>query len=253
MEGRCFKQRMSVNDLYNQIVSDLKKHADKEGAEIVKRFHKYDGFECYGMEVPLARKIFKKSRKDIQKLNCKDALALARKFFVSHIEEQAFAGNYVLQLTLDCLTPSQFSYLDRVADHFRSWSTVDGFCAEGACVAQSLLRKYPKETLALLRKWNKSKNMWKRRASVVPFTRKVGESGKFTKEGLVLCGNLIWAKEDMVQKAVGWALKDMMRGDKKNVLKYVKKIRRAGVPSTITLYAIRDLNGKERQEVLRIR
>jgi len=54
-------------------------------------------------------------------------------------------------------------------------------------------------------------------------------------------------------KAVGWALKDMMRGSKQKVLNYVKQIRRAGVPATITLYAIRDLKGKERQDVLKIK
>ena len=219
----------------------------------MKRFHKYEGFECYGIETPLVRKVLRGHKQDIQRLNCKEALVLARKLFVSHIEEQASAGNYILQHKLDCLAPSQFGYLDELLDHFRSWSTVDGFCAEGVCVLQSLLLKYPKATLVFLRKWNKSKNMWKRRASVVPFTRKIGESGRFTKEGLELCKNLVRDKEDMVQKAVGWALKDMMRGDKQKVLDYVKKIRRAGVPSTITLYAIRDLKGKERQEVLSIR
>jgi hypothetical protein len=53
-------------------------------------------------------------------------------------------------------------------------------------------------------------------------------------------------------KAVGWALKDMLRDDKQKVLTYVKQLRRQGVSSTITLYAIRDLKGKERQEILSI-
>jgi len=45
----------------------------------------------------------------------------------------------------------------------------------------------------------------------------------------------------------------MMRGSKQKVLDYVKQIRKAGVPAVITLYDIRDLKGKERQEVLSIR
>ena len=242
-----------MSDLYTAIVSELKRHADKEGIEIAKRYHKYDGYESYGLLTPLLRKFLKQHNKDIQVLNCKDTLALAQKFYSSHIEEQVLVGNYVLQLKIDCLTPSQFSYLDKAVDHFRSWSQIDDFCVEGGKVLSPLLVKYPRETLVLLRKWNKSKNMWKRRASVVPFTRIVGESGAFTKEGLELCKNLVWDKEDLVQKAVGWALKDMMRGNKRKVLDYVKQIRRAGVPATITLYAIRDLRSKERQEVLSIK
>ena len=45
----------------------------------------------------------------------------------------------------------------------------------------------------------------------------------------------------------------LVRGDHDKVLTYVKDLRRQGVPSTITLYAIRDLKGEERQAVLAIK
>jgi 3-methyladenine DNA glycosylase AlkD len=115
---------------------------------------------------------------------------------------------------------------------------------------QALIKKYVEETLRLLRKWNKSNHIWKQRASVVAFTRKIGESGKFTSEVLELCENLIQSKEDYVRKGVGWALKDGMRGSKKRVLAYVKSLRERGVTSVITLYAIRDLEREERKQVL---
>jgi hypothetical protein len=37
------------------------------------------------------------------------------------------------------------------------------------------------------------------------------------------------------------------------MLNYVKGLRRKGVSAVITLYAIRDLNGKERKEVLDVK
>jgi 3-methyladenine DNA glycosylase AlkD len=88
---------------------------------------------------------------------------------------------------------------------------------------------------------------------VVTFTRKVGESGEFTDEALALCDKLIWDPEDLVQKGVGWALKDSMRSAHDRVVAYVKDLRRMGVPSTITLYAIRDLKGEEREGVLAVK
>jgi hypothetical protein len=54
-------------------------------------------------------------------------------------------------------------------------------------------------------------------------------------------------------RGVGWALKDTMRSDKQRILDYIKDFRRKGVSSTITLYAIRDLKGQEREDVLNIR
>lgn len=87
---------------------------------------------------------------------------------------------------------------------------------------------------------------------MVAFTRKIGSSDKFTDEALSLCDNLLWDEEDMVRKGVGWALKNVMRGDKRRVLDYVKSLRRKGVSSVITLYAIRDLKGKEREEATQV-
>lgn len=239
-----------MSNLYQKIYSDLIKHEDKEGVEIAKRYHKYEGYRSYGMATPVLRKVLKRHKEDIQVLNCKNALDLAQKFYSSRIEEQVLAGNYVLQVKIDCLTPVLFGYLDKMLDHFGSWSQIDDVCVEGGKVINTLLMRYPKETLALLRKWNKSKNMWKRRASIVSFTRKVGESGKFTQEALELCENLIFDKEDLVQKGVGWCLKDIMRGEKKKVFEYVKTLRKRGVPATVTLYAIRDVKGAERAEIL---
>ena len=88
---------------------------------------------------------------------------------------------------------------------------------------------------------------------MVTFTGKVGESGEFTGEVLRLCENLVRDSEDIVQKGVGWALKDNLRSAPERVLPYIKDLRRRGVSSTITLYAIRDLKGAEREEVLRVK
>ena len=131
-----------------------------------------------------------------------------------------------------------------------SWSHVDHFCGG---VLQPLLQKYRTETLAQLRVWNNSSQRFKRRASVVVFVRKIGESGQYTQEVLNLCENLIWDEEDIVRKGVGWALKDNLRSNPGRVLPFIKKLRRWGVSSTITLYAIRDLKGDQRQEVLAVK
>jgi hypothetical protein len=55
----------------------------------------------------------------------------------------------------------------------------------------------------------------------------------------------------MVRKAVGWAFKNVMCGDKKKVLDYVKSLRRRRASSIITLHAVRDLKGKEREEIFK--
>jgi hypothetical protein len=82
-----------------------------------------------------------------------------------------------LPKTITAIQP--FLDLDEHLNHFRGWGPTDDFCIN---VLQPLLWKYPRQTLALLQQWNRSENPWKRRASVVVFTRKVGASGKFIRK-----------------------------------------------------------------------
>ena len=236
-----------VKSLYLQIKNDLLSAANKKVAQRYEKYHKYDGHCSYGIRTPDRDRLLKSYKQRISELSCKDTLALALMFFRDGVEEAILAGNFILQTNIGCLGVAHLTFLDHALNCFNSWSTIDNFCID---VLQPLLIKYPQEALNLITNWNKSKNMWKRRASMVAFVRKCGESGKFTKPALALCENLLGDKEDLVRIGVGWCLKDLMRGDKGKVLRYVKELRRRGVSSTITLYAIRDLNSAQRVEVL---
>ena len=236
-----------MSDLYNKIRGDLFKYENKKAAEIDRKNHKYDGYRSLGITVPVLDRLLKKHKAEVYGLSCKEAFVLAQMLYKNKIEDTTLAGNFVVQNKIDCIGTSELPFLDKALDHFCSWSTIDDFCID---VLQPILLKYPNDTLRLLKTWNQSKSMWKRRASVVAFVRKVGESGRFTNEALALCENLILDEEDLVQKGVGWCLKDIMRSDKKKVFGYVKELRRRGVPAVITLYAIRDLKGVERAEIL---
>lgn len=235
-----------MDNLYQEIITELNKNRNNKRAVLNKKYHKYEIHEL-GIKASTRHKILKQFKIKIKELNCKKALSLARKLYSTKIEEFTSAGNYVLQIKSDCLGVKQLPYLDKNLDYFKSWSTVDGFCID---ILQSILLKNPNETINLLKKWNKSRNIWKRRASIVTFTRKIGESGKFTDMVLKLCDNLIYDKEDLVRKGVGWALKDNMRGNKKKVITYIKNLRKIKVNPIITLYSMRDLKNTERKEIL---
>jgi len=238
----------------DRLLSDIH-HAIKVAARFRKpeperRFHRHDEYVSYHLYVAAMEKTWKEFRPQILRLSLQHRCDLASNLLAQHIGELGHIGISVLALSAQELNPAHFDYLSRLLDHFRSWSHVDHFCSD---VVRVLLANHPRDTIALLEDWNHSPVRWKRRASVVSFTRKVGESGVFTDEVLRLCDNLIWDPEDIVQKGVGWALKDNLRSAPGRILSYIKELRRKGVPSTITLYAIRDLKGVKRQEVLSIK
>ncbi len=238
----------------DELVLDLRRAIEEAAGgaapEPETRYHKGDVYLSYGLRAPVFWGIMKEFRPRFLALSLAERLILTETLLGDHVGELGYSGIHILALSADDLGPEHFDYLDRMVDHFRGWSDVDYFCID---VMQPLLWHYPRETIALHQAWAVAANKWRRRCSVVTFTRKVGESGQFTDQVLGLCDKLIWAPEDLVQKGVGWALKDNLRGDREKVLAYVKDLRRQGVPSTITLYAIRDLKGAERQAVLAIK
>jgi 3-methyladenine DNA glycosylase AlkD len=215
-----------------------------------RKFNKGGEFVAYGLKVPAWRAVLRGFRPRFKALSLGERLELAEALLADGEGWMGHTGIHVLALSVGEIGPQHFERLDRMADCFTGWSHVDDVCIT---VIQPLLLAHRPETLALLERWNGSPNRWKRRASVVAFVRKIGESGEFTEEALRLCENLVEDSEDLVRKGVGWALKDVMRGDRARVVEYVKGLRRRGVSAVVTLYAIRDLRGREREEVLAVR
>ncbi|MBU6998413.1 MAG: DNA alkylation repair protein [Theionarchaea archaeon] len=243
---------MTFRELHREIVTQLEKRADhvtaSKNTERAKRFninHTY-----YGLTGEVLRDLIAQYEGQFSQLELTERFHLVKMLYCSGISEQIAFGDTILVTSLDEISPSHFTYLEDITDCLSNWGDTDWFASR---ITQPLLLKYPGETLSFLRNINSSTNMWKRRLSVVTFTRKVGESGRFTEDALELCNNLIWETEDLVRKGVGWALKDTMRGARTRVLDYVKSLREKGVSSVITLYAIRDLKGRERKEVLAVK
>ena len=209
-----------------------------------------DEWVSYGLRAPVYYAVVREFRKRIAALPLDERFDLAAQLLAAHIGELGHAGIYVLAQSARDIEPKHFPALDRMADDFRGWSHVDDFCIT---VLQTVLERHPDALLKQLQRWSRSPNRWKRRTSVVAFTRKVGESALYTDFVLSLCDRLAFDPEDLVQKGAGWALKDNLRGAPDRVVAFVKELRRRGAPATVTLYAIRDLKGAARDEVRAVR
>lgn len=238
-----------VNELYAEVIDFLERMVDPRKVERDKRWHK-EPVISYGFSSSDFVAAYNRFNSYFYDLNLKERLELARKLIRSENSTITHIGIHLLRISRQELNQTHFNFFDECLDNVAEWGNTDLFCGD---VLQPILERIPEQVIELLRKWNQSENKWKRRASVVTFTRRTAKKGKHLDIALELCNNLIWDRDDLVRKGVGWALKDNMRFDKKRVLEYVKDLRRKGVSSTITLYAIHDLKGKEREEVLRIK
>ena len=234
--------------VYKSIVGDLIT-AGKESSYPADANEPDPRYKSYGVRAAGKKQIISTHRAAINKLPTQEQIKLATMLMESEYGEQQSVALYVLERAISYFTPDKFNELDQLMRHVHGWSKVDSFTGS---LLRDLLFHYPEPFMKIVRQWNNDEDLWLRRASIVLFTRKVARSGQFNDVALDLCNNLIHDSEDMVQKGVGWALKDLMHSDKPRIISYVKELRAQGVTSVITLYAIRNIKGAERVAILDI-
>lgn len=245
---------MSIATKTQPLIKELREAMERAAGRtqplVDRKYHRHGEYQALGLKAAQYYRIMDVFLPRFAKLPLPAILKSAQALLDTGIGELGHAGLHILSLRSKELTPDHFPLFDRMADEFHSWSQADGFSME---ILQPLLKTHHEKTLGLLERWSGSPNRFKRRASVVVFVRKAGASGEYTEPMLRLCEKLVWDKEDIVQKGVGWALKDNLKSAKDAVLPYICELRRRGVPSTVTLYAIRGLKGGERKAVLAIK
>ena len=105
----------------------------------------------------------------------------------------------------------------------------------------------PARTRAVFR-WSKSKNRWHRRAACVALIR--GARAKMLFPEIVkLSDSLLADQDDMVQKGLGWLLRETAKFDARRTVPYLMKIR-VGAPRLVLRTACETLPATTRMKVL---
>ncbi len=200
----------------------------------------------YGVRAPEMKRVIGDLKPDFALLDREQKIELAKRLICSGYGEQKTVALALLERVPDYFSPERFGLLEDLIRGLHGWSKIDAYTGS---LLRLILQAHEAELVDLLRSWNVDHDPWLRRASVVIFTRKVAKSGLYKDVALANCDALIHDPERLVQTGVGWCLRDLMRWDKEEILRYVVDLRRKGVSSTITLYALRDIKGEERRAV----
>jgi 3-methyladenine DNA glycosylase AlkD len=101
-----------------------------------------------------------------------------------------------------------------------SWSSVDMF----ACYLAGPAWREHQISDKLVHDWTRSKDRWFRRAalvSTVPLNSKARGGRSDAKRTLELCASLVGDRDDMVVKAMSWALRELSKRDPKAVRRFL--------------------------------
>jgi 3-methyladenine DNA glycosylase AlkD len=131
-------------------------------------------------------------------------------------------------------------------NHSANWATTDTICGE---LIGPLLVKHP-ELAPQLRAWAKDRNLWVRRASIVGLIPLIRKSLGFD---LVyeIAQTLHGDDEDLIQKAVGWALREAGKVDTQQLEEYLLA-NGPTIPRTTMRYAVERFPSSKRQQILEI-
>jgi 3-methyladenine DNA glycosylase AlkD len=135
------------------------------------------------------------------------------------LEEKVFAV-FLLEGQTGSFGPREFKMFSSWLDRVTSWADHDGLAHYLLSPMVCAEAKYCPEVF----RWTRSRNRWSRRAACVALIRGAREKKLFPE--IVRTSEALLADEDdMVQKGLGWLLREAAKYDARKTVPYLMKIR----------------------------
>lgn len=231
-------------DVATQIRRILKDGGSRKHAAGVQWFFK-DEIQSHGWRAADLRRRARELRKEILKHQTFDFLVeVADELFSGNVLEEKIAAVLLLENLDSQFTNREFRLFEAWLDRISSWADHDGLVH---CLIAPMMVAKPGRTRKVFR-WAKSRDRWHRRAACVALIR--GARGRmFFPEIVRLSEALLHDEDDMVQKGLGWLLRETAKFDAKRTVPYLMKIR-ARAPRLVLRTACETLPQEVKKRVL---
>ena len=167
--------------------------------------------------------------------------------FRGKVLEEKILAVLMLEDKVDDLSEVHFKKLASWLDRVSTWADHD---ALASYLLGPLMVRDPKRSTHTLR-WMNSKKKWHRRAAAVSLIRGVRKQ-MFSRETKAVTAALLNDKDLMVQKGLGWLLREQAKYDRDRALPLLRSIRKKA-PRLVLRTACETLPSDLRQEILGIR
>ena len=131
------------------------------------------------------------------------------------------------------------------ADYSANWATTDAICG---LLIGPLLVNYPRLVPAMAT-WSRHRNLWVRRASIVSLIPSIRQGGALDL-AYDIARRLHGDGEDLIQKAVGWTLREAGQIDPDRLERYLRT-EGPRIPRTTVRYAIERFPPAKREALLK--
>jgi 3-methyladenine DNA glycosylase AlkD len=212
---------MEDNELVEWVVEQLEKLVDEERKEWSKGYYP-SSMRIIGVKVPDQRVVRKELSRKLKGRPAEDVIAITKMLVDTNIFECQQVAYELLEKNKkarDSLTLEDLEDLRKGLDNWVSVDTYSGYLAGVAWRNGTI----PDE---VIEGWARSDNNWERRTAVVctvALNQKARGGTGDVERTLWVCEMVASDKDDMVAKALSWALRELSKIDKEPVIEFMQR------------------------------
>jgi 3-methyladenine DNA glycosylase AlkD len=236
----------SPANLAKHIRKLLRHHGSPEHAASVQRFFT-EPVASHGWRAADLRKAAVRMRRAILAHASPDyLLQVADKLFRGRVVEEKAMAVLLLEKSVPEFGERECRLLESWLDRVRNWDDHDALVH---MLLGPMLVAEPRRARLGLR-WAKSQNRWRRRAAAVVLIRGARKE-MFEPEIRRVSDQLLSDQDEMVQKGLGWLLREWAKKSPKHAIPYLLRIR-ARAPRLVLRTACETLTAAQRKKVLQL-
>ena len=214
------KAKVGPANIAAQIRRALRDGGSTEHASGVQWFFKHE-IKSHAWYTADLRRAAVRFRRELRKEHRLDFLVeVADHLFSGSVLEEKVVAVFLLEKLDAEFADEEFRRFESWLDRISSWADHDALVHD--VIAPMIVNK-PARAKAVFR-WAKSPNRWRRRAACVALIRGA-RARMFFPEIQKLSDLLLADEDDMVQKGLGWLLRETAKFDAKRTVPYLMKIR----------------------------
>jgi 3-methyladenine DNA glycosylase AlkD len=172
------------------------------------------------------------------------ALQVSDKLFSGRVLEEKVFAVLMLEGQTDSFAAKEFKLFESWLNRVSTWADHDALVH---CLIGPMILEEPARTTAVFR-WAKSRDRWHRRAAAVALIHSARKRTGF-EQIIRVSTALLRDTDDMVQKGLGWLLREAAKADPERTVPYLMTIR-AAAPRLVLRTACEKLSASERFRIL---
>lgn len=212
---------IDIQKLASEVYKMLEQVADLEYKEWAKRNYP-TAMQVLGAKVPELRKVVKEVSMKLREASAQETIEMAKALVASSVFECQQVAYESLSLHKAAMKSLRTADLVELGHGLDNWLSVDAFATLVAGPAWRD-RLIPEK---LIEHWANSENRWWRRVAVVctvALNQKArGGIGDATRT-INICGMVASDQDEMVAKALSWALRELVKREPEPVVAFIEK------------------------------